>query len=103
MFSWSSKKQDIVAQSIAKAEFIAAITTMNQTLWLQKILYDLHMVEKEITKILVDNQAAITISHNPIFHGKTKLLWSQDCDRVTGRLTVKSPCKEWCLPDLFPL
>jgi hypothetical protein len=34
MFSWSSKKQDIVAQSIAKAEFIAAITTVNQALWL---------------------------------------------------------------------
>jgi hypothetical protein len=34
MFSWSSKKQDIVAQSIAKAEFIATAVVVNQTLWL---------------------------------------------------------------------
>lgn len=55
MFSWSSKKQDIVAQSTVEAKFIAATITMNQTLWLQKILCDLHMEEKEITKILMDN------------------------------------------------
>jgi hypothetical protein len=29
------------------------------------------------------------------------LLWSQDCDRVIGRLNVKSTYKEWCLPDLL--
>ena len=29
------------------------------------------------------------------------LLWFQDCDRVIRRLTVKSTCKEWCLPDLL--
>ena len=30
------------------------------------------MEQKESTKILVDNQATIAISHNPVFHGKTK-------------------------------
>jgi hypothetical protein len=30
------------------------------------------MEEKEIIEISVDNQAAITLSHNPVFHGKTK-------------------------------
>ncbi|KAK4385546.1 hypothetical protein Sango_2678600 [Sesamum angolense] len=34
VFSWSSKKQEIVVQSIAKAEFIAAIATINQAVWL---------------------------------------------------------------------
>jgi hypothetical protein len=29
IFSWSSKKQDIVAQSTAEAEFIATITAIN--------------------------------------------------------------------------
>jgi len=28
--------------------------------------------QKESTEILVDNQAAIAISHNLVFHGKTK-------------------------------
>ena len=30
------------------------------------------MEEKEIIEISVDNQAVITLSHNPVFHGKTK-------------------------------
>jgi hypothetical protein len=34
IFSWSSKKQDIVAQSTTEAKFIAAITAVNQALWL---------------------------------------------------------------------
>lgn len=33
---------------------------------------DLNLEQKERTKIFVDNQAAIAISHNPVFHGKTK-------------------------------
>jgi len=34
IFSWSSKKQDIVEQSTTEVEFIAATTTVNQALWL---------------------------------------------------------------------
>lgn len=33
---------------------------------------DLNLEQKESTKIFVDNQAAISISYNPVFHGKTK-------------------------------
>lgn len=72
VFSWSSKKQETVAQSTAEAEFVAATSAVNQALWLRKILSDLHLEQKEDTKIFVDNQAAIAISHNPVFHGKTK-------------------------------
>jgi len=45
---------------------------VNQTLWLSKILTYLNLEHKQSTKILVDNQVAIAISNNPIFHGKTK-------------------------------
>ena len=33
---------------------------------------DLNLKQKESTEIFVDNQVAIAISHNPVFHGKTK-------------------------------
>ena len=33
---------------------------------------DLHLEKDTTTKVMVDNQAAIAISKNPIFHGKTK-------------------------------
>ncbi|KAH9678769.1 hypothetical protein KPL71_025858 [Citrus sinensis] len=72
VFSWSSKKQEIVAQSTAEAKFVAATAAVNQALWLRKILIDLNLEHEESTEILVDNQAAIAISQNPVFHGKTK-------------------------------
>ena len=70
-FSWS-KKQEIVAQFKAEAKFITAIVVVNQAICLRKILSDLNMEQEESTKIIVDNQATIAISHNPVFHGKTK-------------------------------
>ena len=33
---------------------------------------DLKMVQDDATKIFVDNQVAIAISKNPVFHGRTK-------------------------------
>ena len=35
-------------------------------------MVDLQMEQKESTQILVDNQAAISIAKNHVFHGKTK-------------------------------
>ncbi|KAF2324239.1 hypothetical protein GH714_011023 [Hevea brasiliensis] len=72
VFSWCSKKQEVVAQSTAEAEFVAATAAVNQAIWLKKILSDLQLEQEQGTKILVDNQAAIAISLNPVFHGKTK-------------------------------
>lgn len=72
VFSQSSKKQEIVAQSAAKAEFFAAIAAANQALWLSKISIDLNLEHEESIEILVDNQAVIAISQNLVFHGKTK-------------------------------
>ena len=69
-FCWCSKKQEIVAQSTVEAEFITATAAVNQAIWLRKM--DLNMEQKESTTILIDNQAAIVISHNLMFHGKTK-------------------------------
>jgi len=71
-FSWSSKKQEVIAQSTAEAEYIAATAVMNQAIWIRKLMVDLQMEQKESTQILVDNQAAISIAKNHVFHGKTK-------------------------------
>ncbi|KAL4282230.1 hypothetical protein GQ457_03G037800 [Hibiscus cannabinus] len=55
IFSWSSKKQEIVAQSTAETEFIAATAAANQTLWLKKMMRDLHMEQENSTEFFVDN------------------------------------------------
>ena len=72
IFSWSSKKQDVIAQSTAEAEYVAANATINQAIWIRKILADLHMKQNEPTQIHVNNQAAIAISNDFVFHDKTK-------------------------------
>ena len=71
-FSWCSKTQELVAQSTAEVEFIAAITVANQAMWLKKLMDDLHVHQEDNIEIFVDNQATLAISQNPIFHGRTK-------------------------------
>ncbi|XP_015161604.1 uncharacterized mitochondrial protein AtMg00810-like [Solanum tuberosum] len=72
IFSWGCKKQDIVAQSTAEAEFVLATTAVNLALWLNKILVYLHMEPTGSIKVFVDNEATIAISHNLVFHGRTQ-------------------------------
>ena len=72
IFSWCSKKQEVIAQSIAKAEYVVVVAAVNQYLWIRKLMANLFMEQKESTQILVDNQVAISIANNPVFHGKTK-------------------------------
>ncbi|KAG6505156.1 hypothetical protein ZIOFF_037506 [Zingiber officinale] len=71
-FSWCSKKQEIVAQSTVEAEFVAPTSAVNQAIWLRKLLNDMSYIMEKETKVSVDNQAALAISKNPVFHGKTK-------------------------------
>ncbi|CAL5436624.1 unnamed protein product [Camellia sinensis] len=72
IFSWCSKKQAVIVQSTAEAEYVAAAAAVNQSLCIKKLMIDLHMEQQEGTQIFVDNQAAISIANNPVFHGKTK-------------------------------
>ncbi|KAF2324925.1 hypothetical protein GH714_021301 [Hevea brasiliensis] len=66
VFSWNSKKQDVIAQSSAEAEYISAVGAANQAIWLRKILSDLGPVQREATVIFVDNKSAIAIIKNPV-------------------------------------
>ena len=72
IFSWCSRKQDMVAQGTAKTEYATATTVVNQVIWIRKILANLHMNQLELTKIYVDNQTEISIANNHVFHNRTK-------------------------------
>ncbi|KAL4302663.1 hypothetical protein GQ457_10G003570 [Hibiscus cannabinus] len=67
----SSKKQQVVAQSTAEAEYIAAAAA-NQAIWFRNLLYDLGFKQESATVLLCDNKSAIAIADNPIQHGRTK-------------------------------
>ena len=105
IFTWSSKKQEIVAQLTVEAEFIAATAFVNHALWVRKFLNDLHLEQKTITKVMVDNQTAIAISNDPIFHGKTKhfsikLLFIRDIQK-DGAVRLKYYNTEDQLANIF--
>ncbi|GMI79227.1 cysteine-rich RLK (RECEPTOR-like protein kinase) 8 [Hibiscus trionum] len=72
MICWSSKKPETVAQSTAKAEYVAAAHVVNQCIWLRKLLLDLKHEQVNATEVLCDNKSAVAIAKNPVFHGKTK-------------------------------
>ena len=70
--SWASKKQPIVAQSTAEAEYIAANAAACQAIWLRRILTDLNERQEDGTTIYCDNISSIALSKNPVFHGRSK-------------------------------
>nr|KYP49589.1 Copia protein [Cajanus cajan] len=68
----NSKKQEVVAQSSAEAEYISATAAANHVIWLRKILYNVKQHQNEATIIWVDNKSVIAIAKNPILYGRTK-------------------------------
>ncbi|GJX64078.1 retrovirus-related pol polyprotein from transposon TNT 1-94 [Tanacetum coccineum] len=69
--SWSAKKQQSVAMSSTKAEYVAAAGCCASILWMKSQLsdYDIHY---KIVPIFCDNTSAIAISNNPVLHSRTK-------------------------------
>ena len=49
IFSWASKKQAIVAYSLAKPEYIVAALTTSQVIWLKNMFEDMEEPQKEAT------------------------------------------------------
>ena len=71
-FCWSSTKQEVVAQSSAEAEYIAAAAALNQAAWIRKILDDLGIQLDKAIVIKCDNVSAISMAKNPVYHWQTK-------------------------------
>jgi hypothetical protein len=98
--SWKSAKQPIVATSSTEAEYIACTEAAKEGLWLQRIMAEIrgetaprlmdysHEIEDYIQDltgpktddhelygpqiIFADNQGAIKLSKNPLYHNRTK-------------------------------
>lgn len=53
IFTWASKKQEIVAQSTAEAEYISASIATSHVVWLRRIMEDIQEKQEETTVIFV--------------------------------------------------
>ncbi|KAI3503879.1 hypothetical protein L1887_32343 [Cichorium endivia] len=69
--SWQCKKQSCVSTSTCEAEYIAAGSCCSQVLWIQQQMRD-YGLNFFRTPIMIDNNATISITNNPVKHSKTK-------------------------------
>ncbi|EOY21704.1 Uncharacterized protein TCM_013806 [Theobroma cacao] len=58
----------IVAMIGQEAEYIAIVSVVNQLKWLRQVLANLGFKQENGTVIFVDNQSAIAIAKNPVYH-----------------------------------
>nr|GEY30388.1 copia protein [Tanacetum cinerariifolium] len=71
LVSWSSKKQDCMALSTTKAEYVSLSACCAHVLWMRTQLTDYGFYFNKIL-IYCDSKSAIAISCNPVQHSRTK-------------------------------
>jgi len=71
LISWKSKKQGTVALSSAEAEYRSLRRLVAELAWLSRLLSEFTITDITPIPIKCDNQAAIYIAKNPVFHERT--------------------------------
>jgi hypothetical protein len=87
LISWWTKKQLTVSRSSSEAQYRALGAS---TCELQRLLYllkDLHVICTKVHVFYYDNQSALYISVDPVFHERTKHL-EIDCHIVREKLAA---------------
>lgn len=78
---WHSTKQKVVSRLTAEAELRAIADTACEVSWLTLLLSELDLPQSLPVTIHSDNQAALDIIADPVFHPKTKH-FALDCHFV---------------------
>lgn len=105
MISWKAKKQSTVSRSSAEAEYRAMAVTTSELIWLHQLLLDFSCNITAPTLLFCDNQAALHIASNPMFHERTKHI-DIDCHFVREQvhndfIKLMSVRSQHQLADLF--
>ena len=87
LITWKSKKHDVVARSSTKTEYRVMALAICELIWLKQFLQKLRFGKDEQMMFLYDNQAALHIASNPVFHERTKHI-QVDCHFI--RETIAS-------------
>lgn len=72
LIGWKAKKQHVVSLSSAEAEYRAISKVVGELTWLIRLLSDFGVPVTSSVPIFCDNQVALHIAKNPVFHERTK-------------------------------
>ncbi|KAE8668864.1 tir-nbs resistance protein [Hibiscus syriacus] len=70
--SWCSKRQPTISLSTTEAEYRATVMTSQESSWLIQLMNNLHQPVDYAILLYCDNQSAIRLAENPVFHARTK-------------------------------
>jgi hypothetical protein len=72
LITWCSQKQKTVSLSSCESEFMAATAAAKQALWLRNLISEITKQKPKPVTLFVDNNSAIALMKNPVFHGRSK-------------------------------
>ncbi|XP_025636079.1 uncharacterized mitochondrial protein AtMg00810-like [Arachis hypogaea] len=72
LISWSSRKQVSMSRSSTEAKFRALADVMTNTMWLQKLLFEMHFPQDSSPTLFCDNQSTVLMSQNLILYSRSK-------------------------------
>ncbi|MCO5558645.1 hypothetical protein L7F22_012231 [Adiantum nelumboides] len=72
MLLWLSKKQPVMPISSCEVEYKIAFTAMVECVWLRWLLPYIGVGQETATTIYTDNQSALAVARNLVFHACTK-------------------------------
>lgn len=72
LISWESKKQNTTALSSTEAEYISISNASKEAVYLRRLLQELGFWKDESVILNVDNQGAMKLAMNPVYHNRSK-------------------------------
>lgn len=93
--SWRSQLQAMVTLSTCEAEYVAVSQCAQEAVFMRRILSDLGEEQNGPTVIHDDNQGAIKLASNPVYHARTKHI-DIKAHYIRQELDKKQVALEYC-------
>ena len=87
LVSWNSKKQSVIFRSSVESKYRAMTQSIREIMRLHQLLIEVAIKTPIQAKLWCDNQVALHIASNPVFHERTKHI-EIDCHLVREKIQL---------------